>query len=400
MEYLSMLGGEQEFFLTDLEGKLRDVADEVLEELQDPGFTKEVQFSSIELVSGPKHTIKELHREETRKLQALERVSRNHGAVPVPTSYFGAGEIKTRSTPRYDGYIPILGADLDYISNTLLGIHSHIDQYPGREEDQHKLITAMSPLGVAITRTSPIRHDGYNTIPCQRVHLFRDVIFVNPELLCQPYYGNSVEEIENMDQRRYDTWAKKWALNTKKKTEEFRKLGFNPENTGYHTPRKRTIGKGTWENRNKDTTILPLKYAACGLEKGANDRMVSEGIPLRVAEGNEPYQFTSGEIVIPSLEQVAEFGRQATHDKKLGKEFLNYLAAATAFAKEGLPREDRGYLQPIKQMIRTRGTVSERVMDYMRSRGYHNKQFTPKQAAQAHLFLRQSHVNCLDYRPI
>lgn len=401
MEQISQIGTELELALMEpSNGEIRDAADRILAALRaDPRFVKELPHFAVEANIGPARTIRELHEQAHDALMTLEEKCQGQGVVPVPICHFGAGDCGRRSTPRYDAYVPIIGKEANILLNTLLGVHNHIDQHPGKETEQQRLFTALDPLAIAVTSASPMRFDGTNGINCQRLFIQRKIIYSNEDLLCQLHYASSLEELEGREMQRFNNWAESWAEATGKPSSEFEKFGFVPESTGYYTPRKRNIGKGTWENRSGDINSLPYTLAALALYKGCNDHLIKRDLPVDIAHSDGGYSFTTSSIVVPNYHTLKQLEDSAILRGLQDAPVADYLTHVISFAEAGLPKEDRFYLQPLKKMAATRINVSNQIMAHMRKLKYFGEKFTPEQTTKANIFMREQYLEGLNYSP-
>ncbi len=396
------MGLEQELTLLTKEGMIANKADEVLFRLKnDPRFVKEAQEYCVEVNTPAASSTAELEHLLRDALLTLEAAAEQENVLVAPVCYFGYGPIKVRTSPRYQAYVPIIGKENDDLSNTITGIHLHLDQIPGKLVEQQRLLTALDPLAVAVTSSSPIDYQRRNGLNCQRTHLVKRVIFADANLRCASYYAENEEDIARHDEERYQHWGAKWAENTQRPLQEFKERFPNPQNTGYHSPRKRdNIGRGTWEVRIFDTTLLPYALAAAALHKGIHDRTIEENIPVKIAAKENEYFFSPDGIVLPTLTALQELTDEAIRKGARDPSVAAYLAQAISFAKEGLSPEDQKYLLPAEEMLKNgRMNFADKILARLAanfsSSARQSRQFHEGEIAAANYFVRNAYRDSL-----
>ena len=176
----STIGEEVEYLLIGLDGGLVNIADKILKDPRNSGFiTREATLAMVEINSGVASSVAELDEDVRRKSTKLEQICTDHGVLAVPVSEYGAGVAIPRDHPRAPIYEKILGEQcLDEIRK-VSGVHLHISQHPEKVLEQYWLLQALDPLSYAITSTSPINHEGINSLNNHRIGLVRDRGFKN-----------------------------------------------------------------------------------------------------------------------------------------------------------------------------------------------------------------------------
>lgn len=323
-------------------------------------------------------------------LQTLETAAEKEHVLVAPVCYFGYGSVSVRPSPRYQAYVPIIGKENDNLSNTITGIHLHLDQVSDKLVEQQRILTALDPLGIALTSSSPIDYSRRNGLNCHRTHLVKNIIFADSDLHCASYYAEDEQDMAEHDQQRYNQWRARWIKNTGKTFEEFQERFASQQNTGYHSPRKRdNIGNGTWEVRVFDTTPRHYALAAVALYKGIHDRMVEENIPVAIAAEENEYLFTGEKIILPTLSTLQALTNEAIKSGLHQNAVADYLHQALSFAEEGLSSEDRSYLLPAASMLQgNRMNFADRITAHL---PYDKEKFDEREIAQANHFVREEY---------
>jgi len=395
----STIGSELEFILFDGKGFVLNKADNIrLDSRNDGSITYEATEAHVEINSDPTETVKELSENIKEKLVLLEEICDTYGAHAVPVSEFGAGRCKPkRLQGRVDVYLLTLGPHnvSEMITNS--GMHLHISQFPGKELDQFCLLYALDSISFAITSTSPISYQGINSLNCHRINTIRHHSFNEFPLHAQLQdYPGQLEELERRNQKRWEQW--KEIVVKKGMSPSLYDEKFQPDNTGYAPIRKRDhIGPtGTWEVRSFDVTPLDIAMAAIAFYKGCNDNFIDSGLRAEVAEEDNKFFFGFKKVVLPNYTTLKRMEEEAIHYGLKSDLVANYLNHVLKFAEQGLPLEDQAYLDPLKEMLKTRMNPADQIMQFVKSQGYTGSTFSPEQAAQANLFMRKKHTNALN----
>ncbi len=389
------VGLEIELNLCNRRGYLTNRADQVLNDPRNDGFlVAEATKAMIEVNSNPAPTISLLHHDISHKLSLLEKIAQEYAVLPIAASEFGAGRGISRNERRYQAYQHIIGPRADFLINTIAGIHAHFSQDHDRRLDQFLALTALDCLSYALTSTSPLSYRGVNSLNCHRVNIVRRRAFTRFPYHSQLLpYPSSMEELERWNKIRYEQWQKASGLDP----EEFSAL-FMVENTGYSPIRQRdSIGDhGTWEVRSFDTSPLPAALAAVAIYKGVNDRILNEGIPISISRDDAHYSFQAGKVVLPSYPLLRKLEQKAIASGLNDDEVVRYVRRVMAFAEKGLPLEDQKYLEAAERMLHSRINPAEQLMAYLHEKSLGNR-YTPREVAQANLFLREEYLRGLEY---
>lgn len=394
------LGTEDELHLMDREGNMANRAPEILRDPRSRGLIHDESSNArIEINSDPARDILELHKNVKSKLFRVEDICQDYDVFPVPTGCeFGAGKGTGLVTAvRQPNYERLFGHDLAQLFLKINAFQIHISQYPGRELDQYRLFTALDPLTYSITSTSPISHEGENSINNHRINITRNLLFSAwPEHAQLQDYPRSLQDINDADEKRYFDW-----LNYPGVDKELFESTFTPQTTGYTPVRKRDdIGPtGTLEIRGGDSTTPDVSDAATALFWGANKRMINEEIPLVVASDNESYAFQSDVIRVPNYRELQHLGKEGYLRFLRSPDHRRYLSEVLEFSREGLTNQEKPYLKPVDNMLITGMNLADQIIHHMQSLGFTGHSYSPQQAAQANLFMRKMYEQSLKYNP-
>ncbi|MBU0456564.1 MAG: glutamate-cysteine ligase family protein [Nanoarchaeota archaeon] len=398
---ISTIGAELEYHLVDKEGYLMNIAPSILSDPRGKEFCYESSNARIEINSSPCETIEEIHQDLEERIIRLEKICEEYGTMIVPTgSEYGAGSGTQKWTPRLEAYPLIIGEHSNRLIKTISAMHAHLSQQPGRVVDQFNLFTALDPVAYAITSTSPLSYEGKNSLNCHRINLVRNLAFNEFPLHSQLLdYVHSVEEIDGRDREKYQQWSNRWLMRSGKPIEIFSSL-FNSQNTGFSPIRKRdNFGPtGTLEVRSFDIASLDILLAALALYKGTNDRMINENIEVsfgKDVKDRQEYSFSPKRIILPNYHTLKNFEEKTINSGIRSDDFFNYLTSILAFAEDGLPKEDKKYLDPLKLMLTERMNPADKIMAYLKSNGHYGPTYFPEQGALATLYLRNEHLKSL-----
>jgi len=387
----SSVGVEVELNLIDYKGYISNTADVILKDKRNPGcFVAEATLAQVEYNSTPAMTITELAREMRKKLGLLETICADYDVVPVAASEYGAGKgVSREGKERYDAYDTIIGRDKNLKVNTISGIHIHLSQEveEAKKLAQFQLLYALDPMSYGVTSTSPLRYDGLNSLNCHRIQLMRHDVFSAFPLHAQlQEYPRTWSEIEAQNRKRFGQWQNASGM----VAEKFSSL-FTPENTGYAPIRAREgIGPtGTFEIRTCDSTPLQYALGVIALYKGCNDRMSEEGITLEFAQQDNEYEFSERKIMLPTLRTLKMLEQEAIQYGMTSDMLQKYVGKVVRFAEKGLTETERGYLEPIIEMVQSGINPSTSLNRFLRQDGYNAKRFTPERAAEGNIFLRE-----------
>jgi|SRR3989344_554019 len=360
-------------------------------------FVKEGTGHQIEINSKAVSSITELAHDFLKAEEISDRISAELRVVNIPISETGAGlaEINPAVMHRVHGYQTIFGEDAVQRLIRISGIHIHIDQCPERLVNQFNALTALRPT-IALTSTSSISHKGENSVNCHRYIIIADpvegVFATIPE---ERGYITSMQDLVKRDKERHEKWTAAFANPWNRRNNPGLPLSydlkaflkyFKIENTGYPDIRNRPdIGRGTYELRINDTAPLDIVIAQAALVFGYNNRIMQEGIPVVISSSGKPY-FHSSKIVLPSSEKLDEYTSLAVESGLQDPELNQYLYNLLKFAEQGLPQEERHYLDPFYNLA-SEGNLATQVLDYLG----HKPVYSPAESALANQWMWERH---------
>lgn len=397
------IGGEIELTLIDNEGYISNKADLILNDPKNDGsITDEGTHAQVEVNLVPAKTIQELDNNAKKQLSLLEEICTSYDVKAVPVSEYGAGrgERQGKSEPenyRWPIYNLIFGEKGLEELYTNSGIHLHLSQIPGKELQQFHILQALDPLSYALTSTSPINYQGKNSLSCHRINTQRNRVFQKFPLHAQLLdYPSSLEELKEIENQRWEQW-REIALKNGIDPQRYDKK-FQPSNTGYTPIRKRdNIGPtGTLEVRSFDTAPLDITLAVFALYKGIHDYALEKNTKITISEQPHTYSFSDGSVILPNIKTLKEMENETVKYGLRSNLITEYLSHLLPFAEQGLPQEDKIYLQPIKEMLVTKINPAHKIMEFMNLQGYQGPFFSPEQSAQANLFMRDWHLKTLN----
>ncbi|MBU1112062.1 MAG: hypothetical protein KJ896_04750 [Nanoarchaeota archaeon] len=389
---------ELELNLIQPEGYMENKADAILTDQRNiitDTVVYEATMCMVEVNSDPADHVHELERNIVRKLLLLEDICNSHGVQPISTSELGAGRGEPRFFSRTPGYINSIGQEKYEELITIAGVHLHLSQIPDKKLDQFKVLQALDPISYLVTSTSPMNYQGNNTLNCHRLNTARNKVFrefpLHAELL---EYPGSMEEIEDLNDRRW----KQWREHSEKAGWKEYDLRFRPDNTGYAPIRKRDNirpGVSTFEVRSFDSSPLDVAMAAIAIYKGVNDYLANNKVEVDIATEDFRYHFGPNKFLLPNLRTLKWMQDETIRQGLRSDYMVQYLKDVVEVARHGLPKEDLIYLNKLEEMLQTKQNTAAELMGYLRNLGYEGHQFNPDQSAQANLYMRDKHVQAL-----
>ncbi|MDO8510665.1 MAG: glutamate-cysteine ligase family protein [Nanoarchaeota archaeon] len=361
-------------------------------------FVKEGTLHQTEFNSVPSSSLHELCQDFLKAEKISDQISAELGVVNIPISETGAGlaDLNPATTHRTHGYRAIFGKEAVQRLIRISGIHLHVDQYPERLVDQFNALTALRPT-IAFTSTSSISHEGKNSVNCHRYIVIADpitgVFAAIPE---ERGYITSMDDLLKRDIERYGKWMAAFASPQNRQADQdfppaydlgtFRKH-FEPENTGYPDVRFRPkIGQGTYELRINDTAPLDIVLAQAAVVLGYVNRIMQEAVPVEISRTKQSY-FNPNKVLLPSPETLSDYTSLAVKNGLQHPEVNTYLHNLLEFAKQGLPPQERHFLQPLYELL-AEDNLASQVLNYL---GGHKPTYSPAEAARANQWMWKRH---------
>ncbi len=369
------------------------------------GTLHQTEFNSLPASSLAELCLDFLKAEELRDKICAELVDEN---TPISGTGAGLATINARNLHRIYGYETIFGEKATERLIRISGIHLHIDQNLERLTDQFNALTALLPT-IAFTSTSPISHEGKNSMNCHRYHTIADPkegVFVIPATKDIPKWSEnrsyiaSIKELEKRNKERYSRWNDEFSNTYNRHKNKNLPLDYNPksfmlhfteETTGYPDVRFRPdMGQGTFELRINDSAPLDIVLAQAGLVLGYMNQIMLGDIPVTVAENNhknDNYQFNKKSVILPNRCMLDHYTDLAMNYGLENPQVRDYLSALCDFAKKGLSDEEQPYLKPYFEMLSTGENVATQLL---KSLG-HKIIYSPQDGALANRFVWEKH---------
>jgi carboxylate-amine ligase len=309
------MGLEQEFFLVDQGGALRDLANPFLgrcreaarEKGLDPRcFKAECVKNLVEITTPPTSGIEDLAKEYLGNLAlALEVASELGlalyplGTYPLPISPV------VREDPRYSIRASTIGHGRFSHAGRCAGAHLHLElpagtvwpdvkaalgvPAPAQREllGLYNLATALDPALVALTRACPFYEGkmvgfGARTVHYRGILGFEGLYSDLREVGGLSPYASRVEDLVDQQRARYRAWLAAMDLAGVERSlfastrDNRHRASWNPVRLSHH---------GTIEIRSMDANFPEMVLAVCALIRGAAERVRCEHLEVRPSRG-------------------------------------------------------------------------------------------------------------------
>jgi hypothetical protein len=329
------VGLEQEFFLVDEAGVLRNEADRFLRRCRtaaegwglDPAcFKEECVRSLVEIVTPPVRGVSALSREYFRNVRLALGVGKQLGlrlyplgTYPLPTAPV------VRDDPDYQLKARVIGRGRFLHAGRCAGVHLHLELPPGtvwpevkacrdapadaREEllDLYNLATALDPALVALTRSCPF-YQGKRAGLAARTARYRggfgpDGVYTNlREVGALQPYAASAEDLIEQERRRYRAWF--GAMDAARVDRRlFARTKGNLYRASWNPVRLNRVG--TVELRSMDANYPEVVLAVSSLVADAAQRIRREGLRVRPARGVRTLRLDGGVLLVPEFAHLS-----------------------------------------------------------------------------------------------
>jgi gamma-glutamyl:cysteine ligase YbdK (ATP-grasp superfamily) len=316
-EYLPVrrIGLEQEFFLVDRGGVLRDLADPFLRRCREAAraagldprcFKAECAKGLLEIATAPSHGVEELAKDYLNNLHLALGVASELGLALYPLGTYPLPiRPALRDDPRYVIKARTIGYERFLGAGRCAGTHLHLElpaatvwpdvkvalDAPLAAQREllglYNLATALDPALVALTRACPFyegRAEGFAT---RTVHYrgilgseglyadLREVGALSP-------YASRVEDLVDQQRARYRAWFAAMDLAGVERRlfaqagGNLHRASWNPVRLSHH---------GTVEIRSMDANYPQMVLAVCALIRGAAQRVRREQLEVRPSRG-------------------------------------------------------------------------------------------------------------------
>src|SRR5215218_7778259 len=309
------IGLEQEFFLVDRSGVLRDLADPFLRRCLEAAraagldprcFKAECAKGLLEIATPPSNGVEELAKNYLNNLHLALGVASELGLALYP---LGTYPLPIRPALRDDPSYAIKARTIGYErflgAGRCAGTHLHVELPAGTVWPDVKaalnaplaaqrellglynLATALDPALVALTRACPFYEGRLDGFAARTVHyrgiLGFDGLYANlREVGALSAYASRVEDLVDQQRARYAAWfAAMDAAGVERRL--FAQAGGNLHRASWNPVR--LSRHGTVEIRSMDANFPEMVLAVCALIQGAAQRVRRERLEVRPGRG-------------------------------------------------------------------------------------------------------------------
>jgi len=379
---------EQEFFLVDQRGELRDLADPFLWRCQEAArakgldphcFKPECVKSLVEITTPPSYGFEDLIRNYLGNLDLALKVASELGLALYPLGTYPL-PIKPvlRDDPGYRIQARTIGYDRFSHAGRCAGAHLHIEVPAGtvcpdvktaldapvaaQEEllGLYNLATALDPALVAITRACPFYEGRAGGFAARTVHyrsilgfegLFADL----HEVGALSAYAAHVADLVDQQSARYRAWFAAMDLAGVERRlfaqagGNLLRASWNPIRVSHH---------GTIEIRSMDANFPEMILALCAVICGAAERVRRERLKVRPSRGMRTFELDGDRLLVPRFSYLnGELLAAAVTRGVLDQRVEAYVDSLVRFASAHL--EEPELLEPIGSSGSYRTTESE-----------------------------------------
>jgi hypothetical protein len=409
----SMLGLETEFFTINQEGKLIDGSDKLFEAVKgkksEHYVRHEYSKAMFELGAEPKRKISDTANAFMENLEEVLEITDKLGMLLYPLATHPGREIpKSRSKPWYDAIKLILGKkEVDASFGRVCGFHWHytlpegiikrdtemikgLERSKAREIflQQWNFLVAMDPVGSTFCQASPYWNGFHHGKDC-RTLIWREMSTTGPDPLRGIYYYHPIfgalpkYEFTLEDLRVFaDKKKTEWLKLLEQKQFPTNEIATVPALKFMWGPLR--VNKiGTFEYRGPDMNHPQVIFSVASLLRFALEAI--EKNELRVLPSDigisEPFTLEDDTIYVPPFARVKYYEFQAS---VLGLESDDLYEYANKMFNLVIKISGRGSsknLKLIRNMLRSRKTISDEVLDMVKKNGYDPKEELPEDFA-------------------
>jgi len=392
----SMSGYETEQFVLNSDGSL-DHSDTLYKKAKNHvDVQTECAKSMIELSCFPAKRLRTTSQSMIDNHIKLQKIAEKNGKLLFPFgTYFGRNNPKFRNKLHYNMKKKILGKEKFKYTGYCCGCHQHYDLPKGIFDkktksikdlknskinktliDSYNMITAADPVLTVLTQSSPYI-DGKYFAKDSRIIVYRGGKYLGfPKGTYSTHrlfgalsqYKSTVKDLVSMQKRRCEKWkqlVKKHGYDAEKhiKTENMLAYNWSPVKINPH---------GTLEYRGYDMNFMSIIFAVSTLLKFVlrniqqNFMMV---VPLDI-KANEAFKVENNMVFIPPFSVVASLQKKAAYEGLANDEVYIYVKNFYNFARKLTNKSYLPLLEPVKEMIETRKTQSDKIIAYFKRRGY------------------------------
>src|SRR5215208_743327 len=330
------MGLEQEFFLVDQRGELRDLADPFLWRCQEAArakgldphcFKPECVKSLVEVVTPPSPRLADLIEEYLNSLDLALKVASELGLALYPLGTYPLPITPVvQDDPSYAIKACTIGHDRFLQAGRCAGAHLHLElpactvwpdvktalDAPAAAQEEllglYNLATALDPALVALTRACPFYEGRAGGFAARTVHyrgmLGLDGLYTNlQEVGALRTYATCVEDFIDQQDERYRAWFaamdragvdRRLFASTRG---NLHRASWNPIRLNY---------RGTVEIRSMDANFPDVILAVCALICGAVDRLRREHLRVRPTRQVRTIELDGDELLVPHFSYLSD----------------------------------------------------------------------------------------------
>ena len=362
-------GLEQEFFIVDQRGALRDLADPFLRGCREAArakgldphcFKAESVKGLVEIITPPSYDVKEMVSHYLSNLQLALGVASELGLALYPLGTYPLPISSVfRDDPGYMVKASTIGHGRFSHAGRCAGAHLHLELPAGTVWPDVKaaldapvaaqrellglynLATALDPALVALTRACPFYEGRAGGFAARTVHyrgmLGLDGLYTNlQEVGALRTYATCVEDFIDQQDERYRAWFaamdragvdRRLFASTRG---NLHRASWNPIRLNY---------RGTVEIRSMDANFPDVILAVCALICGAVDRLRREHLRVRPTRQVRTIELDGDELLVPHFSYVSDelLGAAVTHgvlDQRIEAYLDSFVRFACAYVEE------------------------------------------------------------------
>jgi carboxylate-amine ligase len=363
------MGLEQEFFLVDQGGALRDLADPFLwrcreaarvEGLDPRCFKAECVRSLVEITTPPSSGIEDLARKYLGNLDLALKVASELGLALYPLGTYPLPISPViRDDPRYSIRASTIGYGRFSHAGRCAGAHLHLELPAGaawpdvkaaldapvstQEEllGLYNLATALDPALVALTRACPFYEGRVGGFAARTVHYrgmlgFEGLYAELQEVGGLSPYASHVADLVDQQDARYKAWFAAMDLAGVERR-LFAWAGGNLHRASWNPIRLSHYA--TVEIRSMDSNYPEVILAVCALVCGAAQRLRSERLEVRPSRGVRTLELDGDRLLVPRFsylngELLAAAATRGVEDERIEAYLDSLVGFASAYLEE------------------------------------------------------------------
>jgi hypothetical protein len=406
----SMLGLESEYFTINDEGKLVDQSDKLFEAVKGTHLEEYVRHeyskAMFELASEPKRKIRDSAVAYVNNLSDVLEIAEKKNLLLCPLATHPTREIpKTRPKTWYDAIKVVLGKEEVIKSfGKVCGFHWHYTLPEGiikRDTEmikglgrskareiflqQWNFLVAIDPIGLTFCQSSPYWFGFNHGKDCRTLvwremsttgsHSLKGIYYYHPIFGALPDYEFTLEDLRVFADRKKTEWLK---LLEQKEFPTNEIAGVPALKFMWGPLRVNKIG--TFEYRGPDMNHPSIIFSVASLLRFALEAI--EENEFRVLPSDigisEPFTLEDDTIYVPPFARVKYYEYQGTIRGLESDDLFGYANKMFNLVCKISGRSKSKNLLKIKEMLNSRKTVSDEILDMVKKNGYDLKEELPE----------------------